>query len=76
MKAPPGSGPALGVARSKIEGKAGREADAKLHRGGSRGWSDSAKWRGHCDSSWMGLNGEAGWGERQGGQEVGPPKYL
>lgn len=29
VKASPGSGPALGVARSKTEGKAGREADGK-----------------------------------------------
>lgn len=77
MTAPPGSGPALGITRSKTEGKPGRETDGKAKQRRKPGVGvTQPEWREvHHDSFWMGLNGEAGWEEREDGKLPPPNIY-
>lgn len=77
-RAPPGSGPALGITRSKAEGKPGRETDGKAKQRRKPGVGvTQLEWREvHHDSFWMGLNGEAGREERQRRWEIASPPQI
>lgn len=62
-----GSGPTLGVAGSQMQRKAGRETDGKARQRRKLGVGvTQPEWRGQG----------AGWGERQGGEGIGPRIFI